>query len=158
MPRFDAGDVDVLYRSSALVLTHWENVMVQYRTGPLTPEGLRHVASTARLVRTRRKGKVGLIALLAEDAPMPSTETRKLQRSLIREMMADERSYIVGVARGESTAAHLLRSALRLIVPGLQRMEVCADMTAAARWLAPRLAQTEDDLKALADHTVTLAT
>ncbi len=156
MPRFDARDVEVLYRDADLILIRWQNVMVQYRTGALSAEGLRRVTSTARLLRTRLKGPVGMIGLLSEHAPMPTTETRKQQREVIREMMRDERCYVAAVTTGESMASGLVRTALRLILPGLARVHVATDLPAAVRWLASHLQQSERDLIALAEHTMSI--
>ncbi len=96
------------------------------------------------------------MALLAEGAPVASAEVRKAQREVIREMLRDERSFVVAVTAGRGTGASLLLAAARLIAPGLSRVRIVSDLGAAASWFAARVGQSEEDLSALAHHVEAL--
>lgn len=137
---FPAAGLEVVFRSPGNLQARFGNVLLQIRTGKLTLEMLDAIERGARLTRaSSTRGKVGAIVIVDEGAELGDAAARKRQRELLREMLADKRSYVAVVVYGDGIRAPLIRTVTRMLTRGIDRLHWSDTPEDAIRWLCREL-------------------
>lgn len=130
---------EIVFHSDGHLIARLENVMIQVRSAAMNELVLDRIESTARLLRTAIRGPVGAIMIVEEGADLAASGVRGRQIAILRELLADRRTYAVGVAVGESVPIRAVRTFMRLALLGVPRFAMAATPEAAVRWLCGHL-------------------
>lgn len=149
---FSPEQVVIHAHDEAVVVAVWENVLVQYRRGPMTEAMLSHIASLVRATNAKRTGPAGALSLLDEAAPVPDASMRRRQSEVIGALMKDGRNHVAVVTAGQGIASSMMRSVARLLYRGTGRVTVVGTDEEAISWLAERVGRERSDLSAFAQH------
>lgn len=158
MPGFDASALVVEFNDEDNTLAVYKNVMVQVRTGQMTLPVVARIAVAARTMRTKKPGKLGLLAVLEAGAEIASAEVRAAQQRNLRELMAGGDNYSVGFMADDGIKARLLRSFTRMLILGNKRFHIAKDASDASVWLSNVLGSPpSEELLAVVQHVRGLA-
>jgi len=133
------GEIHVIWKTPRHVFVWRDDLIVQIRGEAHSVAALEAQETGLRLARAQHHADVfGALLVVQADAPMPTGEVAKRQRTLVQEFVADERVRIALVLEGEGTFVSLKRTIARGLFRGDRRV-ICASVREAARWLAGEL-------------------
>lgn len=133
-----ATDEIILHRDGHLI-ARFQNVLIQVRSAMMTEHVLDRIESVARLLRVATPGLVGAVVIVEEGADLAPGPLRARQTAVVRELLADRRTYFVAVVVGESVVTRAVRTFMRLALMGVPRLSTAATPEAGVGWLCDQL-------------------
>jgi hypothetical protein len=110
-----------------------KNVFVQFRRGKLTIAALDGMLESYRLIARTTTGPIFALFVIAADADVPNANVRVRQKEVLAEIARDGRMRAAVVVEGEGIFAHLGRTIVSGMSPGIAALR---DVETAARELA----------------------
>lgn len=126
--------IDVVLDDGSNRIAVWRNVFVQVRRGPQTMQSCDLLSVSWRSLRRVVEGELFALFVVEERAETPTTEVRRRQAVIIKEVFAQGRLRAAVVIEGDGIVADLKRTAARALGEG--RVKIFSDVWDAARMLA----------------------
>ena len=130
---------EILLRSAGNALVRAGTVLVQVRSAALTDEALTRLEQAVLAQRAASRGKLGAIAVIEETAELLSPTLRERQKTVIRGLLDDPRTYAALVVEGDGIKAGLFRTLARAVGRGNTRMRIVATQDEGIAWLLPAI-------------------
>jgi hypothetical protein len=128
-------ELEVLVHDAGNLVARHRNVVIQVRSGDMTPAILQRIESAALLARASAGGSVGAVAIIEDGASLASAEVRKEQAAVVRRLLRDPRTHFVTVIAGDTVANRAINSVMRLLLLGVPRLRSVSTIEEAIAWL-----------------------